>query len=111
MEEELLRDTRRRGEEEDRGSQGTLGNLSEASRYNLEQMVRGITIERKQIAEAMFFCIMHSYAYEEITEFLVSVFKLPSVPFPKIMGRLFLLSDILHNCGASVPHAWRYRDK
>jgi len=55
--------------------------------------------------------IDHAYAAQEIMDLIVHSLKILTTPtFPFKIGRLYLLSDILHNASSSVPNAWRFRE-
>ncbi|KAK5673360.1 hypothetical protein QVD99_000809 [Batrachochytrium dendrobatidis] len=86
------------------------GPLTRAKKFHFEQQLRHITLERSRIAVSMVFCIEHSDASDEILDIIMRSLLVHNTPiFPTKLGRLYLLSDILHNSGASVPNAWRYR--
>ncbi|KAI8927202.1 hypothetical protein BC831DRAFT_453174 [Entophlyctis helioformis] len=70
-----------------------------------------VTTDKVQIAEIMVFCILHADAAEEVASMIVQSLLVADTPiFPTKFGRLFVVSDLLHNSAASVPNAWKYRD-
>ncbi|KAH6602295.1 hypothetical protein BASA61_001248 [Batrachochytrium salamandrivorans] len=86
------------------------GSLTAVKRLRFEGELRRMTLERTRIAHAMVLCIKHSDASDEVLDILMRSLLVPSTPlFPTKLGRLYLLSDLLHNSGSSVPNAWRYR--
>eukprot|EP00041_Stephanoeca_diplocostata_P038659 m.1539927 g.1539927 ORF g.1539927 m.1539927 type:complete len:1512 (-) comp25247_c1_seq2:64-4599(-) len=85
------------------------GHLSSDNRDRLEDLLRGLTPERKDIAKAMVFCIMHADAAAEIVDCISESLQILETPIHTKVARLFLVSDILHNCSASVKNASFYR--
>ncbi|EDW32826.1 GL10142 [Drosophila persimilis] len=85
------------------------GALSNAQRDRLEDLIRHLVPERARIGDAMIFCIEHADAADEIceciTESMASLHTLPS----KKIARLYLISDILHNCTVKVSNASFFR--
>jgi hypothetical protein len=80
--------------------------LTEEERDELEDLLRGMVVERKTIREGMAFCISRSSSALEIAQTLSEALTLDETPAPKKIARLFLLSDILHNAlGASAQAA------
>lgn len=57
----------------------------------------------------MVFCIEHSDAAEEIAECITESVSNESTALTKKIARLYLISDILHNCGVKVNKASFYR--
>ena len=57
----------------------------------------------------MVFCIEHSDAAEEICEVIAESLSILTTPLPKKIARLYLISDILHNCGVKITNASFYR--
>ncbi|XP_039287780.1 U2 snRNP-associated SURP motif-containing protein [Nilaparvata lugens] len=85
------------------------GSLSPAQRDRLEDLIRNITPERLKVAEVMVFCIEHSDAAEEICDCILESLSNPSTAIYKKIARLYLISDILHNCGVKISNASYYR--
>lgn len=85
------------------------GNLSNDKREKLEEMLRNLTSDRKSIGEAMIFCIQNADKAEEIVECLVESLSITETPLNKKVARLYLVSDILHNCCVKVANASYYR--
>ncbi|KAM7369845.1 hypothetical protein PAMP_011135 [Pampus punctatissimus] len=81
-------------EEEEEEESSKKGCLKEEERDKLEEMLRGLTPRRGDIAEAMLFCLSHAEAAEEIVE---------------CIARLYLVSDVLYNSSAKVANASYYR--
>jgi U2-associated protein SR140 len=55
---------------------------------------------------------LHRYnavAATDVAEILTEALTLAETPVPIKVARLFLVSDILHNCGAPVKNASAYR--
>ncbi|XP_014260927.1 U2 snRNP-associated SURP motif-containing protein [Cimex lectularius] len=85
------------------------GGLSPAQRDRLEQLIRHMTPERMKVADAMVFCIEHSEAADEICDCIVESLGNPDTLLYKKVARLYLVSDILHNCSIKITHASYYR--
>ncbi|KAF5296912.1 hypothetical protein FQA39_LY12269 [Lamprigera yunnana] len=85
------------------------GSLSNTQRDRLEDLIRNLTPEAKKIADAMVFCIEHSDAANEVADCILESLSNESTLFTKKMARIYLISDILHNCGVKVNKASFYR--
>ena len=83
--------------------------LTTAERDQFEDLLRNLTIERKQIKEAMGFCLDHADVSFEIIQIIVESLTLKKTAVPTKLARLYLVSDILHNSSARVPNASSYR--
>uniref|UniRef100_A0A1D1YSZ1 U2 snRNP-associated SURP motif-containing protein n=2 Tax=Anthurium amnicola TaxID=1678845 RepID=A0A1D1YSZ1_9ARAE len=85
--------------------------LTDPQRDEFEDMLRGLTLERSQIKEAMGFALDNADAAGEIVEVLTESLTLKETPIPTKVARLMLVSDILHNSSAPVKNASAYRTK
>uniref|UniRef100_A0A1A9V280 U2 snRNP-associated SURP motif-containing protein n=1 Tax=Glossina austeni TaxID=7395 RepID=A0A1A9V280_GLOAU len=85
------------------------GALSTAQRDRLEDLIRHLTPERSKIGDAMIFCIEHADAADEICECVAESLGNPSTLASKKIARLYLVSDILHNCTVKVSNASFFR--
>ncbi|XP_035724598.1 U2 snRNP-associated SURP motif-containing protein-like isoform X2 [Vespa mandarinia] len=85
------------------------GSLSNSQRDRLEDLLRNISPERIKVAEAMVFCIEHAEAAEEICDCISESLSILQTPVNKKIARLYLISDVLHNCGVKVTNATIYR--
>lgn len=85
------------------------GILSDSKRDRLEDLLRNLTPERTKIREAMIFCIDHAEAAEEVVECIAESLSIVETPLYKKIARLYLISDILHNCTVKVANASFYR--
>jgi U2-associated protein SR140 len=94
---------------DDESKESTKGSLSNTQRDRLEDLIRGLTPERSKIGEAMVFCIEHSDAAEEVVDCITESLSNSSTLITKKIARLYLVSDILHNCGVKVNNASFYR--
>ncbi|XP_050714698.1 U2 snRNP-associated SURP motif-containing protein-like isoform X3 [Eriocheir sinensis] len=103
MPEELIK---KEEEEEEKNKKGSLSN---AQRGRLESMIRGLVPERDKVGEAMVWCIEHADAAEEICQCLTEALTNNETALPKKIARLYLVSDILHNCSVKVSNASFYR--
>ena len=65
-------------------------------------MLRNLMPDRNPIAETMVWCIEHADAWQEIVECISESLSLPQTPTAKKIARLYLISDILHNCSVKV---------
>lgn len=96
-------------EEEEEQEAAKKGCLKEDERDKLEEMLRGLTPRRGDIAEAMLFCLSHAEAAEEIVECVTESLSILKTPLPKKIARLYLVSDVLYNSSAKVSNASYYR--
>uniref|UniRef100_A0A1A8FD57 U2 snRNP-associated SURP motif-containing protein n=3 Tax=Nothobranchius korthausae TaxID=1143690 RepID=A0A1A8FD57_9TELE len=96
-------------EEEDDEEANKKGCLKEEERDKLEEMLRGLTPRRGDVAEAMLFCLSHAEAAEEIVECVTESLSILKTPLPKKIARLYLVSDVLFNSSAKVSNASYYR--
>ncbi|KAF9178487.1 hypothetical protein BGZ51_008148 [Haplosporangium sp. Z 767] len=85
------------------------GKLSRGARSFFEAQLRKLTTQRRSIGRAMMFCMHHADASEELVDILVGSMVLPATPQPVRLARLYLISDILHNCSAPLPNVWKFR--
>uniref|UniRef100_A0A8C2Z7W5 U2 snRNP-associated SURP motif-containing protein n=1 Tax=Cyclopterus lumpus TaxID=8103 RepID=A0A8C2Z7W5_CYCLU len=98
------------GEEEEEDEEGIRkGSLKEDERDKLEEMLRGMSPRRGDIAEAMLFCLGRAEAAEEIVECVAESLSILKTPLPKKIARLYLVSDVLYNSSAKVSNASYYR--
>ncbi|XP_037136000.1 U2 snRNP-associated SURP motif-containing protein isoform X1 [Syngnathus acus] len=96
-------------EEEEEEDSLKKGCLKEDERDKLEEMLRGLTPRRGDVAEAMLFCLTHAEAAEEIVECVAESLSILKTPLPKKIARLYLVSDVLYNSSAKVANASYYR--
>ncbi|KAJ6642766.1 U2 snRNP-associated SURP motif-containing protein [Pseudolycoriella hygida] len=85
------------------------GALSTAQRDRLEDLIRHLTPERSKIGDAMIFCIEHAEAADEICECIEESMSSLDTLVSKKIARLYLISDILHNCSVKVSNASFFR--
>nr|XP_016929551.1 U2 snRNP-associated SURP motif-containing protein [Drosophila suzukii] len=85
------------------------GALSNAQRDRLEDLIRQLTPERARIGDAMIFCIEHADAADEICECIAESLSNLNTLASKKIARLYLISDILHNCTVKVANASFFR--
>ncbi|KAL1493358.1 hypothetical protein ABEB36_011427 [Hypothenemus hampei] len=85
------------------------GALSNGQRDRLEVLVRNLTMEKRKIGEVMVYCIDHAEAAEEIVECISESLSNSTTLITKKIARLYLVSDILNNCGVKVNKASNYR--
>ncbi|KAA0719229.1 U2 snRNP-associated SURP motif-containing protein 140 kDa [Triplophysa tibetana] len=85
------------------------GSLKDDERDKLEEILRGLTPRKSDIAEAMLFCLTHADAAEEIVECIAEALSILKTPLPKKIARLYLVSDVLYNSSAKVTNASYYR--
>lgn len=85
------------------------GNLSVAQRDRLEDLIRHLTPERQKIGDAMIFCIEHADAAEEICECIAESLSSNETMVKRKIARIYLISDILHNCSVKVANASFFR--
>ncbi|CAG9828735.1 unnamed protein product [Diabrotica balteata] len=94
---------------EDDSKESSKGSLSNSQRDRLEDLLRQLTHERNKIGEAMVFCIEHSEAAEEVAECIAESLSNKTTLLTKKIARLYLISDILHNCQVKVSKASFFR--
>uniref|UniRef100_A0A8C2KXN0 U2 snRNP-associated SURP motif-containing protein-like n=1 Tax=Cyprinus carpio TaxID=7962 RepID=A0A8C2KXN0_CYPCA len=85
------------------------GSLKDDERDKLEELLRGLTPRKSDIANAMFFCLARADAAEEIVECIAESLSILKTPLPKKIARLYLVSDVLYNSSAKVANASYYR--
>uniref|UniRef100_A0A1B0GIZ1 Putative splicing regulator n=1 Tax=Lutzomyia longipalpis TaxID=7200 RepID=A0A1B0GIZ1_LUTLO len=85
------------------------GDTPSEQRDRLEDLIRHLTPERTKIGDAMIFCIEHADAADEICECIAESMANPETQPPKKIARLYLISDILHNCSVKVQNASFFR--
>lgn len=95
--------------EDEDASEVHKGTLSTAQRDRLEDLVHHLTPERSKIGDCMIFCIEHADAADEVCECIEEALSSPSTLISKKIARLYLISDILHNCTVKVSNASNYR--
>lgn len=95
--------------QEEEARESTKGSLSNTQRDRLEDLIRNLSPEAKRIADAMVFCIEHGDAADEIAECILEALSNENTLITKKIARLYLISDILHNCGVKVNKASFYR--
>lgn len=97
---------KRRSKSSDSSKKGT---LSERLREKFEDLLRSLTPTTPKVGELMVFCIQHADYAEEIIEAITDSLCIPETPLHKKIARLYLLSDILHNCSVKVSNVSNYR--
>lgn len=85
------------------------GALSNAQRDRLEDLIRHLTPERSKIGDVMIFCIEHAEAADEICECIAESLANQDTLCSKKIARLYLFSDLLHNCTVKVSNASFFR--
>ncbi|KAH3760426.1 U2-associated protein [Pelomyxa schiedti] len=88
-----------------RGKKGLRG----TQRDHFENLLRGLTVDRMKICEAMAFALDNAEAAQEIVDIITESLIILATPIQTKIARLFLVSDILHNSSSSVPNASAYR--
>merc|ERR1719309_1919321 len=84
--------------------------LTDSQRDTLEETLRSLLPDRNAVAEAMVWCIEHADSGEEIVECLAESLSILETPTVKKIARLFLISDILHNCTVKgIPNVSHFR--
>ncbi|CAF0807648.1 unnamed protein product [Rotaria sordida] len=85
------------------------GRLSHRQRDHFEDLLRQLTPERIKIGDAMIWAIDHAEAADEIIDCITESLSILQTPTHKKISRLYLISDILHNCSVKVTNASHYR--
>lgn len=83
--------------------------IFKSQRDRLEDLIRHLTPERSKIGDTMIFCIEHADAADEICECIEESLSNVDTVISKKIARLYLISDILHNCSVKVSNASFFR--
>lgn len=83
--------------------------IDDRQRDRLEDIIHYLTPERSRIGDAMIFCIEHADAADEICECIAESLANSSTLASKRIARLYLISDVLHNCTVKVSNASFFR--
>jgi len=83
--------------------------LTDSDMDDFEDVLRTLTLERCDIEDGMSFALDHADAARDVVDILTEALTLSETPVPMKVARLFLVSDILHNCGAPIKNASAYR--
>ena len=83
--------------------------LKPDDREEFEGLLQALTLERSDIEEGMMFALEHAESAKEVANILTDALTVSDTPVTMKVARLFLMSDILHNCGAPVKNASAYR--
>lgn len=75
----------------------------------MEDILRNLEPRQTAVADAMVFCLEHAESGEEIVECIAESLSIQSTPLPKKIARLYLISDILHNCSAKIANSSFFR--
>ena len=85
-------------------------NLTDTERDKFEDMLRTLLPDRNPLAETMVWCIEHAEAGSEVVDCIAESLSILQTPLTKKVARLYLISDILHNCSVKgVPNVSFYR--
>ncbi|XP_061658286.1 U2 snRNP-associated SURP motif-containing protein isoform X1 [Syngnathoides biaculeatus] len=85
------------------------GQLRAEHKQRLEELLQGLTPTRRDIADAMLFCLERADAAEEVVGHVTQLFSSPLTSLQKKIASLYLVSDILYNSSAKVAGASYYR--
>ena len=91
------------------GRQAKKASLTESQRSKLEDLLRNLTPEKQRIADAMVYAVSHANSAEEVADCVTESLTIAETPIHKKIARLYLISDILHNCTVEVANASMYR--
>ncbi|CAG2113273.1 unnamed protein product [Medioppia subpectinata] len=100
---------KRKPERREARQESKKGMLSETQRDKLEDMLRNLTPQKSKICETMVYCIDHSESAEEIVDCIAESLSIVETPLYKKIARLYLISDILHNCSVKVTNVSFFR--
>ncbi|EDQ91233.1 uncharacterized protein MONBRDRAFT_23437 [Monosiga brevicollis MX1] len=93
----------------DKTGTSSRSHLTPSERDELENRLQNMTTERRDIGDTMWFCMMHSEAFQEIVDAIEESLTMLETPISLKVARLFLISDILHNSTAKVKKAGFFR--
>ncbi|CAD5229475.1 unnamed protein product [Bursaphelenchus okinawaensis] len=94
---------------EDAEPEKVRGVLSEKEWDELQDLLRDLKPERTAIGDAMLWCVDHADCAKEISECLYQSLTIKETPLHKKIARLYLIADILANCGIRVTDVFKYR--
>lgn len=77
---------------------------------SLKSILENLNSTKRSIGKAMLYCIDNSHAATQVIECIRESISENGISSDKLISRLFLISDILHNCHASVTNASFYRE-
>jgi hypothetical protein len=84
--------------------------LHKNERHQLEMLLAELTPERSTIGSVMVYAMDHADRANEIVQLIVERLTSAATPVAAKIVYLFVISDILHNCGnADIPKAAHYR--
>ncbi|PVV04415.1 hypothetical protein BB560_001093 [Smittium megazygosporum] len=83
--------------------------LGKVALNRLYKRLKGLDLTRGSIANAMVFAIEHAEVSDQVAKIICEYHINESQPQTLLLSRLFLISDILHNCSASAFNAWKFR--
>ena len=72
--------------------------LKPDDREEFEGLLQALTLERSDIEEGMMFALEHAESAKEVANILTDALTVSDTPVTMKVARLFLMSDILHNC-------------
>ncbi|TRY72722.1 hypothetical protein TCAL_00982 [Tigriopus californicus] len=102
--------SRKDSENDKSSSKSSRRGLSNSQRDRFEDMLRTLYPDRNPIAETMVWCLEHADAWEEIVDCVSEALSALETSPAKKIARLYLISDILHNCSVKgVPNVSYYR--
>lgn len=85
------------------------GELSDGQRARLQSLLRRVTPARSSVGEVMSWVVEHAEAAPELATWLCdSLTGARTAPAQRV-ARLYLVSDVLHNAQAKLPHASELR--
>jgi U2-associated protein SR140 len=85
--------------------------LSDEQYDAFEGLLRTLTASRAKVAEAMALALDCAESSGDVVELLQGSLLVTETPINVKVARLYLLSDVLHNSAAPVPHASTYRTR
>uniref|UniRef100_A0A7E4V8Y0 U2 snRNP-associated SURP motif-containing protein n=1 Tax=Panagrellus redivivus TaxID=6233 RepID=A0A7E4V8Y0_PANRE len=94
-----IEEVERERERENERAKRRRGALSDEDREFFEELLRNLTPKRRHVGLAMCWCLRRARSAKEIVECIVESLMVPETPLYKKLGRFYLLSDILANCG------------
>ncbi|PVU90287.1 hypothetical protein BB561_004939 [Smittium simulii] len=96
-------------EEENENYKTIKTSLGTVGQNRLNRRLDELNTNRGSIARAMAFSIEHAEAADQVSQIICEYSYNEDMPHHLLLARLFLVSDILHNCSASVFNAWKFR--
>ncbi len=75
----------------------------------LERLLQTVDRSRGKVCDTMMCALFHAVDAKDVVAMIAQSLSLPETPWEKKLARLYVLSDLLFNSNANVPHASAFR--